>query len=303
MLAITRDEIIANAWNYTNLHWSCADYNSTRWQNYYEIYGCSLHLMCDFEPDQVYVGEAYGYGQNDAYGEFNDKIDDSLAAGNHQCHYENYFNSTAIAPPDWATGIDCSAFVCRCWEVSRTNTGGLYEKYHPVAKNDVQPGDILVKPASHTVLVCNPGENPPNGSFSLFEASGSKAVVWYNPNGQWSDYADYAARSLFPTGVSEKTEITPGAGGFVPNPFADRATIKLTVPGASDNIRINIFDVRGQKVKSELSRVKNGFLEYSWNGYNQSLHPLPTGVYFCRIEIGGSVRLEKVILIRYNTNY
>ncbi len=298
LLNITRDEIIANAWEYVNNHWQCADYNSTRWQSYYQVNGCPQHRQCDFTPGETYVGEAYGYGQNDAYQEFNQKLDDSLGAGNHDCHYFNYFDSTGIAPPDWACGIDCSAFVCRCWEVVRTNTSGLYDRYCPVDKSAVEPGDILVKPGSHTVLIGDPGENPPYGNFNLFEASGSKAIVWFNPTGRWSDYEDYAARSLFSSEVSEKTSIEPAKIECSPNPFSRQTTIRVSVPVAIGSIRINIYDVHGLKVGSELVLVKNGFFEYCWEGRDFNSQPVPSGIYFCVLQAIDFKLFRKLVLTR-----
>jgi cell wall-associated NlpC family hydrolase len=42
-----------------------------------------------------------------------------------------------------ATALDCSAFVSKAWGVARQTTDTLSSVAHPIAKDDLQPGDAL----------------------------------------------------------------------------------------------------------------------------------------------------------------
>jgi hypothetical protein len=111
---ITRDRIISNAKPYVEVQWYCSAANINHAE--YIQYG---NQPCDFSVGW-YTGEAYSYGGNDDVPTFLDRIAKGDGAGSHLSHY-----NAAGGTPWWATGIDCSAFVSRCWEISRQSTSTL----------------------------------------------------------------------------------------------------------------------------------------------------------------------------------
>jgi len=287
--AVTREEILDRAQSWAELTWYADSANTTAWDSmfnhYATIYGCSdsSHYSSDWDAGETYVGMAYSYGGNDDTTTYVEKLeDDSLAAGNHMCHYVAYGAETGIYPPDWSTGIDCSAFVCRCWGVPRTNCTGLYDKYHPLDKQDVQPGDALVKPGSHTVLVADPGNNPPYGTFTLYEASGSACRVWYNPDASWATYAAYSARSLFKSEVKDTVIRDTVRDEIICQPLISKGQVLLRFPNTwdADVIGFQIFNVTGERVYS--GQVSAPDYEFSWNGTDCFGRSLPRGVYAVR---------------------
>ncbi len=311
LFTITREEIICNAKNYANHSWYCADYNSTLWDSLYSTYGCPLHQTCDFNPSEIYMGEAYGYGQNDSYWEFDSLLECSLAAGNHYCHYIKYDSITGIHPPDWAAGIDCSAFICRCWEVPRVGTWGLYTDYDSIGKEEVEMGDILVKPGSHAVLIEDPGDSPPTGTFSLYESSGSQTLLCYNPLASWSEYSDYSARTLFKTGVASKPSPSLISNGWLkcfPNPFHTSTVISLecidhvdaAVTRSQHSIRI--YDTSGRLIRTFVNKslttnyqLLNTVL---WDGKDRFGRKLPCGIYLIRAESENYKKTVKVVKLK-----
>jgi hypothetical protein len=107
-------------------------------------------LHSDFLPGITYRGIAYSYGGDDPYLIFRQRLASGTLAGSHLCHY-----TSCGDPSDTVTGIDCSAFNCYMWNVPRQSTSALAANndYVPVSKADLRPGDMLVKPGSHSVMV------------------------------------------------------------------------------------------------------------------------------------------------------
>lgn len=295
---VTRSEILARAESFAALTWFADSANTTAWDSMFACYGCTEHQTSDWTAGETYQGMAYSYGGNDDTVTYIEKLDDDLAAGNHMCHYQGYGAETGIYPPDWSTGIDCSAFVCRCWGVPRTNTGGIYDEYYALDKADVQPGDVLVKPSSHTVLIVDPGANPPYGTLALYEASGSACRVWYNPAASWSAYASYSARSLFEPGVDEDD-------GFVFDPHMQiicepsvakgRVLLRFADTWNTETISFEIFNVLGERVYT--GEVEEPSFQVYWHGIDDRGRKLPSGVYGVRSSCPRRSNLVRLILL------
>lgn len=292
----TREDILSRAKSWAELTWYADSANTVAWDSMYAKYGCEDHLTSDWDAGETYQGMAYSYGGNDDTVSYIGKLDDSLAAGNHMCHYQNYGAETGIYPPDWAAGIDCSAFVCRVWGVPRTNCTGIYEKYYPLEKADVQPGDVLVWPGHHVVLIDNPGEDPPYGTFSLYEASGSACRVWYNPQASWSAYTEYSARSLFKTDVEDTS--SQDTSQIVCDPVLAQGNILLSFPEPpdADAVRFEIFNVLGERVYCGQASAPE--FQVSWDGVDQFGRRLPSGVYAVRSIYPQPSRPTRFIFLR-----
>ena len=172
---ITREKIIANAIEYIEVEWYCAESNIDHSE--YIQYG---NRPCDFSVG-YHTGEAYSYGGNDDVAKFLSRIANGDGAGSHLCHY-----TAAGGIPWWATGIDCSAFVSRCWEISRQSTRTLPNYSTEIARTEMLKGDILNVPSSHVRLF---DKRAADGRPTVYEASGSankcvhRAVDWgsYTP--------------------------------------------------------------------------------------------------------------------------
>lgn len=170
---ITRDKIIENAKPYIEVEWYCSEKNINHPE--YLQYG---NRPCDFWIGW-YTGEAYSYGGNDNVPTFLDRIAKGDGAGSHLTHY-----TAAGGTPWWATGIDCSALVSRCWEISRQSTRTLPKYSTEIARIDLLMGDILNKPGSHVRLF---DKRAPDGRPIVYEASGSATRCVYRTV-NWGDY-------------------------------------------------------------------------------------------------------------------
>ena len=281
---ITRQEIIEEGWKYVNIEWKCDDKNSEHWLPYYEKYGCEIHKSSDFEANKSYRGVAYGFGQNDKYTEFKDRLEQGKAAGNHMCHYVNYGEETGIYPPDWATGIDCSAFVCRVWKVRRTSSKGLYEKYKHIDKKDAKKGDALTLPGYHTVLIVDPGSNPPEGNLWIMEAAGSATKTIYR-QALWAEFKSYTVVTLF---ASDTVKDEPDTDSILPykiiqNVVKDKIEVILGSYEIEYTIKYRIYTVTGFE-------VKRGFFLYTKGKGEVDVSSLSPSIYIIHVYIGDYLR-------------
>ncbi len=98
------------------------------------------------------------------------------------------------------------------------------------------------------------------------------------------------------------TPALPSAlGQNYPNPFNPSTTIpySIGIEGAGKQIRISFFDVAGRKIESHVVSPKPiGHYTFRWNPSLSVGRDIPSGVYYCRLEIGKESFTRKLILIR-----
>ena len=96
------------------------------------------------------------------------------------------------------------------------------------------------------------------------------------------------------------TENWEESGGLevFPNPFNPRTTVAFKVRD-SRQVRLAVFDIRGQLVKELVDRSYSpGEYEATWQGRDSTGRPVPSGEYFIRLEQGNEVSLSKALLVR-----
>jgi hypothetical protein len=78
-----------------------------------------------------------------------------------------------------------------------------------------------------------------------------------------------------------------------PNPFNAQTMIRYDLPAASD-VTLDIFDILGRRIETLVNNMQAaGHYEIIWNPENRA-----TGVYFCRMKTGDSVKTQKMLLVR-----
>ncbi|MCB5260347.1 MAG: T9SS type A sorting domain-containing protein [bacterium] len=112
---------------------------------------------------------------------------------------------------------------------------------------------------------------------------------------------DYSENEYFV--LSEGTEVAPAlVTGFVnayPNPFGASVNITLSVAKENEDIRVNIYNLRGQKVKNLIHGKQNaGTQNLMWDGMDANGRKMPAGLYFCRLESGNTKQNIKLILLK-----
>ena len=84
----------------------------------------------------------------------------------------------------------------------------------------------------------------------------------------------------------------------IPNPFNPHVTLRFTLE-SKGLYSLTIHDTAGRKVK----QLGNGFLDagthlFSWDGTNDTGRTVASGTYFTRLEFGGNVHTQHLVLIR-----
>lgn len=101
------------------------------------------------------------------------------------------------------------------------------------------------------------------------------------------------------TGVEEG----PVAGGpsvvNCPNPFNPRTSVRYAVP-ATGLVGLRIYDVAGRLVRTLVDGEPKtaGRHEVEWNGRDDRGVPVAAGVYFARVEAGGTDSSAKMVLLK-----
>lgn len=98
------------------------------------------------------IGVAYKWGGDDTPASFDAGIKAGKAAGDVYTSEKRRLDDAAASAQ--AVGIDCSGFICRCWQTpKRYSTASLAEICRRLSSpNDLEPADIMNQPHGHVVL-------------------------------------------------------------------------------------------------------------------------------------------------------
>ena len=103
------------------------------------------------------------------------------------------------------------------------------------------------------------------------------------------------------TGVADQTDFLPASYSLSqnrPNPFNPATCIRYDLPQASA-VRIIIYDVAGRHVAELVHKTQSaGRYQAVWEGRDASDHPVPSGIYFYRIEAEEFTAVRKMMLVR-----
>ncbi len=130
-----------------------------------------------------------------------------------------------------------------------------------------------------------------NQLTAVFQNWGEDELEWIN---DWRYQWTYPTSSTWVNLLPEKFHLEHN----FPNPFNPSTSIRFTL-NEQARIRLDVFDVKGQKVKTLQNGVHPaGRYAFEWNGIDQWGQELPTGVYFCRLQAGSHKQTIKMILLR-----
>jgi len=89
--------------------------------------------------------------------------------------------------------------------------------------------------------------------------------------------------------------------GNYPNPFNPSTTISFQTSNTQENTQIEIYNLRGQKIKTLQYHSESGDVVHSitWDGTDKSNRPVSSGIYFYRlISDGKNCDSKKMILLK-----
>jgi hypothetical protein len=116
----------------------------------------------------------------------------------------------------------------------------------------------------------------------------------------WIDYIIFPP--LNPEVSADNISVIPSITklhGNYPNPFNPETTISFSVAQASSFVTLDIFNIKGQKVKQLVSnQLSAGEHSVVWNGKDEKGKNVSSGVYFYQLNTGNYEKTKKMILIK-----
>jgi hypothetical protein len=110
----------------------------------------------------------------------------------------------------------------------------------------------------------------------------------------WTNDPLTTDEETIPLVFSEKPLLNPA----YPNPFNPSTTLSYILP-KSEKVSLNIYNVKGQKVKSLLNEYQSkGHHSIIWNGKSDYNVPCGSGIYFYRLETSESSQTKKMMLVK-----
>lgn len=83
-----------------------------------------------------------------------------------------------------------------------------------------------------------------------------------------------------------------------PNPFNPTAEIKYSLP-ENVHVTLEIYNVRGQVVTTLVDEYQQaGDKVVTWDGTNADGSPVSSGSYFCKLQAGGLMQVQKMVLVK-----
>jgi hypothetical protein len=105
--------------------------------------------------------------------------------------------------------------------------------------------------------------------------------------------------SLVVTGIAGDPTRKPANLTSEPNPISSSARFRFDAPSERTRVRLEIFDVRGERVTTLLDGFRSGAgQEVRWSGRSHDGSKVAPGVYFCRLEMAGQSETRRLVRIR-----
>jgi hypothetical protein len=133
-------------------------------------------------------------------------------------------------------------------------------------------------------------------------------AIYRNPDGESSPSNAQTVTPMTTTDlevIPEKTELY----GNYPNPFNPTTSISFSVGAnsvrqghseiATTNVRIDIFNLKGQKIKTLCDRHFNpGTYRIDWNGTDELENSVSSGIYLYRMRTEGYNSIKRMLLLK-----
>ena len=110
--------------------------------------------------------------------------------------------------------------------------------------------------------------------------------------------------------AAEAVEADPGRSGLpraftlaqnYPNPFNPSTTIEYFLPAEAKELQVclSVFDLRGALVVRLVDEMQSGgHYSVNWNGTDERGRPVPSGVYFYRLQAGDFRAVRKMVVLK-----
>ena len=115
----------------------------------------------------------------------------------------------------------------------------------------------------------------------------------YRSGIQTSDIGDMESSNVLNSILNYPNPFIPGTNGN------SGTTIEFSL-NENSSIKLKVFNVRGQLVKELISdqMFDKGIHTVFWNGRDKHGSPLPSGIYFYKLQVNGKIQLNKTLILK-----
>jgi hypothetical protein len=182
-----------------------------------------------------------------------------------------------------------------------------------VFEDDICVGAVVVEDTCAQILVYSDNANRDPIPFTLEVVTGrgfSTPVKNYQvldlETGKFESKSIISGRqeySILRFGDEDEPEdnslSTPQLHGNYPNPFNPTTTIEFSVTQNSDFVTLEIYNIKGQKVKTLYSGIaEEGKHSILWDGKDTNEKSVGTGIYFYKLKTGKKEISRKMLLLK-----
>jgi len=127
---------------------------------------------------------------------------------------------------------------------------------------------------------------------------GNSAVLYTSWTMNYNSYFDWYGNVAVEEETSASMTTTMQISSS-PNPFTDIATINFSVTG-TDPVSISVYNISGRLVETIVDNAvfSPGDHSVQWNGLDSNGSAAVPGVYFCRLNTGGTMLTNRMVMVR-----
>ncbi|KQC11142.1 MAG: hypothetical protein APR54_02930 [Candidatus Cloacimonas sp. SDB] len=146
-------------------------------------------------------------------------------------------------------------------------------------------------------------EDIENYGLLIRAQTGSKFSKFYSKEHSNSNLHPYLEVDYIPVSIGDNLiqETVINLQNY-PNPLNPSTTISFETTNLHENTRIEIYNLKGQKVKKLLSKSAGQFSvgkhSVVWDGKDENENTVPSGIYFYIINYGKNTAVNKMIMMK-----
>ena len=120
-------------------------------------------------------------------------------------------------------------------------------------------------------------------------------VKWF---GTWNSGVSSFDDNIVSVKNSQDIPAVINIPGNYPNPFNPFTSIEFSLDN-NGFVTLDIFNITGQKVNTLFAKnLPAGSHYVVWNGSDANGSVVSSGIYFCRLIMGGSVAVHRMVLVK-----
>lgn len=259
-------------------------------------------IQCAYPPDGIIKIENNTFRQShwktiSCYGEL--VIDGNLLENNERgifCYDYAIIKNNTITNTQGAEGIHCSYPSLVYQNNIYNNAGGIFY-YQNVEDTINRIFHNNVYDSNPYKNLSNTGENKLNAQNNWWGSDPPDTTKFFGD----INYTPWLTSPWEDT-VAVDEEMPQAHNDIIicnnyPNPFMESTVVNYNILHSLDNIRVDVYNIRGQKIKTLVDNqfIKGGNNDIIWDGTDNNNEAVGFGIFFIKLETDTSVHVKKIV--------